>query len=248
MAQMLNGLKKLYTGEKAFERQLSLFSICGIAGLITGYLAIANQGYIEITNIQKICFTILLVIFGLFFIGYETLFMHTRTIPDIGIDSFKIAIKKIPFIIFLVGIPILITSLFTKYQYSAFCIEMFLAIPLTMLQAGFSYNYQNNDYLLLFHKFNVKDIFFLLIKRLWIVVLTYITTYFLIFIIFFIIGLISAFYYKGDINTMSMAISSQQVTIAKLSNYIASILYTYIISIGILVWDYELLKTYEREE
>ena len=47
---------------------------------------------------------------------------------------------------------------------------------------------------------------------------------------------------------MSMAISSQQVTIAKLSNYIASILYTYIISIGILVWDYELLKTYEREE
>ena len=60
MAQMLNGLKKLYTGEKAFERQLSLFSICGIAGLITGYIAIANQGYIEITNIQKICFTILL--------------------------------------------------------------------------------------------------------------------------------------------------------------------------------------------
>lgn len=248
MAQMLNGLKKLYSVEKAFERHLSLFSICGISGIFSTYIALANQGIIEISNIRKICFLILPIIFTLFFIGYETIFMHTRAIPDIDFNSFKMALKKIPFIIFLTGIPILITSLFTKYQYPAFCIETIIAIPLTMMQAGFSYNYQNSEYNLLFHKFRVKEYFFLLIKRLWIVILSYIATYFLIFAIFFVIGIIIAIYYKGNLSTISLTISSHQITIEKLSNFIASILFTYIVSIGMLTWDYELLKTYEREE
>lgn len=248
MAQMLNGLKKLYSGDKAFERQLSLFSICGIAGILSGYLNSATQGIIEISNIQKIIFTILLIIFGLFFIGYETIFMHSREIPDIDTNSFKLALKKIPFIIFLIGIPILLVSLFTKYQYTAFCIETIIAIPLTMMQAGFSYNYNNSEYNLLFHKFRVKEYFLLLIKRLWVVLLSYITTYFTIFIIFFIIGIIIAIYYSGNLNTISLTISSQQIAIEKLSNYIASILFTYILSIGILTWDYEILKTYEVEK
>lgn len=248
MAQMLNGLKKLYSGDKAFERQLSLFSICGIAGILSGYLNLATQGIIEISNIQKIIFTILLIVFGLFFIGYETIFMHSREIPDIDTNSFKLALKKIPFIIFLIGIPILLVSLFTKYQYTAFCIETIIAIPLTMMQAGFSYNYNNNEYNLLFHKFRVKEYFLLLIKRIWVVLLSYITTYFTIFVIFFIIGIIIAIYYSGNLNTISLTISSQQIAIEKLSNYIASILFTYILSIGILTWDYEILKTYEVEK
>lgn len=248
MAQMLNGLKKIYSGEKAFERHISLFSICGIAGILNAYIVLANQSLIDISNIQKICFTILLIIFGMFFIGYETIFMHSREIPDIDSNSFKLALKKIPFIIFLIGIPILLVSLFTKYQYTAFCIETIIAIPLTMMQAGFSYNYEDKGYDLLFHKFRVKEYFLILVKRLWLVILSYITTYFIIFIIFFIIGLITAFYYKGDINTMTLFISSQQTIIEKLSNIIASILFMYTISIGILIWDYEVLKTYEREE
>ena len=89
MAQMLNGLKKIYSGEKAFERHISLFSICGIAGILNAYIALANQGLIDISNIQKICFTILLIIFGMFFIGYETIFMHSREIPDIDSNSFN---------------------------------------------------------------------------------------------------------------------------------------------------------------
>ena len=248
MSQMINGLKKIYSGEKAFERHLSLFSICGIAGILSGYINLATQGIIEISNIQKIVFTILLIIFGLFFIGYETTFMHSREIPDIDSNSFKLALKKIPFIVFLIGIPILLISLFTKYQYTAFCIETIIAIPLTMMQAGFSYNYNNSEYNLLFHKFRVKEYFLLLIKRLWIVILSYITTYFIIFVIFFVIGIIIAIYYSGNLNTISLTISSQQIAIEKLSNYIASILFTYIISIGILTWDYEILKTYEVEK
>lgn len=248
MTQMLEGLKKLYSGDKAFERQLSLFSICGIAGILSGYLNLVTQGIIEISNIQKIIFTILLIIFGLFFIGYETIFMHSREIPDIDTNSFKLALKKIPFIIFLIGIPILLVSLFTKYQYTAFCIETIIAIPLTMMQAGFSYNYNNSEYNLLLHKFRVKEYFLLLIKRLWIVLLSYITTYFTIFVIFFVIGIIIAIYYKGNLSTISLMISSQQIAIEKLSNYIASVLFTYILSIGILTWDYEILKTYEVEK
>lgn len=248
MTQMLEGLKKLYCGEKAFERHLSLFSICGIVGIFSAYIALANQEIIEISNIQKLGFATIPIIFTLFFIGYETIFMHTREIPDISLDSFKIALKKIPLIISLISICILIISLFTKYQYPAFCGEMIIAIPLTMMQAGFSYNYNNSEYKLLFHKFRVKEYFLLLIKRLWIVILSYITTYFLIFVIFFVIGIIIAIYYKGNLSTISLTISSQQVTVEKLSNYIASILFTYIVSIGMLTWDYELLKTYEREE
>lgn len=248
MSQMINGLKKIYSGEKAFERHLSFFSICGIAGIFSTYIALANQGIIEIPNIQKICFVILPIIFTLFFIGYETIFMHTREIPDVNIETFKLALRKIPFIVFLIGIPILITSLYTKYQYPAFCIETIVAIPLTMMQAGFSYNYKNEECKLLFNKFRVKEYFFMLIKRLWIVILSYITTYFLIFVIFFVIGIIIAIHYKGNLSTISLTISSQQIAIEKLSNYIAGILFTYIASIGILTWDYELLKTYEREE
>ena len=69
-----------------------------------------------------------------------------------------------------------------------------------------------------------------------------------IFIIFFIIGIVLAIYFKGDINTITLTISAQQTAVAKLSNYITSILLIYTLSIGVLVWDYEMLKTYESEE
>ena len=117
-----------------------------------------------------------------------------------------------------------------------------------MLQAGFSYNYRNNDAGILFRKFRVKEYFMLLIKRLWVVIVSHIVTFVFIFIIFFIIGIVLAIYFKGDINTITLTISAQQTAVAKLSNYITSILLIYTLSIGVLVWDYEMLKTYESEE
>ena len=145
MSQMIKGLKKLYTGKNALPRQISLFSICGITGLLNGYLALDAQGILEVNIYQKIIFTALLIIFALFFTGYETIFMHVREIPDIDMQSFKVSVKKIPFIIFIIGIPFLLISLYTKYQYPSFCVETLIAIPLTMMQAGFSYNYKNNE-------------------------------------------------------------------------------------------------------
>ena len=69
-----------------------------------------------------------------------------------------------------------------------------------------------------------------------------------IFLIFFVIGITAAVSYKWNISALSLAISSQQTTIAKLSNYITSILLIYTLSIGTLVWDYEMLKMYEDDE
>ena len=104
MAKMFEALNILYTGKDAINRQICLFSICGIIGLLNGYLALGEQNLNEVLLWQKILFGILILIFGLFLIGYETVFMHTRELPDINFDIFKIGIKKIPFIIFLIGI------------------------------------------------------------------------------------------------------------------------------------------------
>ena len=145
MTQMINGLKKLFSGSNALPRQISFFSICGIAGLLNGYFALETQGLIEVSIYQKVIFATLLTIFGLFFIGFEILFMHDRELPDIDISSFKIAVKKIPFFVFLITLPFLLISLFTQYQYPAFCIETVISIPLTMIQAGFSYNYKKDE-------------------------------------------------------------------------------------------------------
>ena len=101
---MINGLKKLFSGSNALPRQISFFSICGIAGLLNGYFALETQGLIEVSIYQKVIFATLLTIFGLFFIGFEILFMHDRELPDIDISSFKIAVKKIPFFVFLIKI------------------------------------------------------------------------------------------------------------------------------------------------
>ncbi len=248
MTQMINGLKKLFSGSNALHRQISFFSICGIAGLLNGYFALETQGLIEVSIYQKVIFATLLTIFGLFFIGFEILFMHDRMLPDVDISSFIAAVKKIPFLIFLITLPFLLISLFTKYQYTAFCIETVISIPLTMIQAGFSYNYRNNEAGLLFKKFRVKEYFMLLIKKLWIVIAAHIVTFIFIFLIFFVIGITAAVSYKWNVGALSLAISSQQTTIAKLSNYITSILLIYTLSIGTLVWDYEMLKMYEDDE
>ncbi len=247
MAKMREALACLYKGENALPRQICLFSICGVAGLINGYMSLVEQYYNDANIYLKIGLAVLIILFSFFIVGFETEFLHTRKIPDSDMNIFKIAAKKIPFIIFLICIPLYMISIFSKYQYLAFCIETLLAIPLTMMQAGFSYNFENADAFKLFHKFNVKDYFMLLIKRLWVVIAAYAITLFAVFVIFFITGLTIALFFKGDINSITLALSAQQTQLAKLSNYITAILLIYTLAIGILVWDYELIKTYEEK-
>lgn len=243
---MIEGIKKVFCGKDALTRQISLFSVCGIAGLINGYFILYSGNMNDMGLLAKILLTILLIIFALFFTGYEVIFLKERELPDIDMRSFKIALKKIPFIVFLAGVPILLVSLYTKYSAAAFLIQALFALPLTMMQAGFSYNYDNNDAEKLFEKFVLKDYFVLFFKWLLVIGICYFLTLVLIFLIFLIGGLVLVIMHKGDANSIALLISSQQTAIAKMANYLTGILLVYLLSIGTLVWDYDLIKTYEK--
>lgn len=243
---MLEGIKRVFSGKDVLERQISLFSVCGIAGLINGYFALNSQSMGEMSIALKFVLTALLVIFALFFTGYEIIFLKERQLPEIDMRSFKIAFNKIPFIVFLIGVPILITSLFTKYSILVFCAEALLTIPMTMAQAGFSYNYDNQDFNLLFKNFKLKDYFVLLLKWLLVLCICYLITLFVIFVIFLFAGIVLIVKYHADSNAIALLIMSNQIAISKLANYLTGIILIYLLSIGSLAWDYEVIKTYEK--
>ena len=244
---MIEGLKKLYTGEKAFSRQLILFSICGSLGLFNAFIGFEKQGLVEVTQLHKYIYFVLWMIFMFFLTGYETLFLHERHIPDIDLRSLKIVFNKILFFVFLISIPLALVSFkFQAYTSVAFALEIILSIPLTMLQAGYSYNFKESDACMFFARLCIKEYFILMLKRLWIICLAYIITFGFVFLLFFTVGLVIALIYKGDFNTIGLIISSQQLVIAKLSSFIAGVVLIYALTVGTLVWDYELIKTFER--
>lgn len=244
MAKMCEGFSRLFSGKEAFPRQLTLFSICGIIGLMQGCFA---HGEIDLK--WKYTIAIVSLIYTSFLTGYEILFMKERIVPDIDLRSFTILKNKIPLIVFLVCIPLTLTPiLFPHFQKTALCLEAILAIPLTMMQAGFSYNFNNNDWNMLFKNFKISDYILLFIKRLWVIILAYMITYALIFFIFFAIGFVIAILHKGDLSEIGMAISSGEYSIKALATYMTGILIMYSLTIGTLVWDYEVIKTFESEK
>ena len=243
MAKMCEGFVNLFASKEAFSRQITLFSICGMIGLLQGYIALG-----ETDIIWKYILAIVSIIYTLFITGYEILFMKEREIPDVDLRSIKLLRNKIPFIVFIVCIPLSMVSLFAPhYQHLAFCIEAFLAVPLTMLQAGFSYNFADKDWNILFKNFKISDYILLFLKRIWIIILAYATTYTSIFCIFFAIGFIMALVYKGNLTEIGLVISSGEYAIKAIATYMTGILMVYTLTIGTLIWDYELIKTYERE-
>ncbi len=243
---MIEGIKRVFKGKELLARQIALFSICEIAGLIKGYFALNTQNMSEMALGLKITFTVLLIIFALFFTGYEILFLKERELPEIDMRSFKIALNKVPFIVFLIGVPILIASLYTKYSVIVFCAEALLTVPMTMAQAGFSYNCDNNDFTLLFKKFNIKDYLLLLVKWFLVIGVCYLITLFIIFVVFLIGGIILVIQNHADANAIALLITGNQIAIAKLANYLTGIILIYLLSIGSLAWDYEVIKTYEK--
>lgn len=245
---MIDGLKRLYGGEKIFSCQLTLFSICGIIGLLNAYVSLEKSYLAEVTSIQKIAFVILWIVFAAFLTGYETLFLNERKLPEIDIRSLRLVLNKTLFFVFVISSLLgLFVMFFPKYTFVAFFVEICLFVPLTMLQAGFSYNFKDCDAGMLFVKFGMKEYFTLVLKRLWIIIVAYILTYFFVFLIFFIAGFIISLIHSGDASSAGLVISAQQVAISKLSNFISGILLTYFLTVGTLAWDYELITTYEDE-
>ena len=172
MAKMSEGFVNILSGKDVFQRQLTLFSICGIIGLFQSYILIENAGVM-----YRYILAIISILFTFFLTGYEIIFMKERELPDADVRSFKIMSNKIPLLVFFVCVPLTLASIFTKYQNLAFCIEAILAVPLTMMQAGFSYNFSDRDWNILFKVFKFGDYISLFFKRMWIIILAYAVTF-----------------------------------------------------------------------
>ena len=56
-----------------------------------------------------------------------------------------------------------------------------------------------------------------------------------------------ALVYKGNLTEIGLVISSGEYAIKAIATYMTGILMVYTLTIGTLIWDYELIKTYERE-
>lgn len=240
---MIEGLKKLYSGENAFQRHIVLFSICGIVGLFEAYVQM-NPGRLE-----NIGMFLLSILFEFFVCGYETIFLKERELPETDLRSLKLVLKKPILIVFLAGIPLLyLTKFHPRYASIAFLLEILLVVPLTTIQAGYSYNYDEHEAFEFWYKIRFFDYFSLMFKRIWVIICSYAIVFISIFILFFIVGFTCAFIFRGDIASLSLIMSSQQDIIYKLSNYFSMIAIVYILTIGTLVWDYELITMKERTD
>lgn len=240
---------KLFKGENAFSRHLSLFSLCGIIGLYDSY--VLNNGLESLDIIQKTGYTIVWILYSLYFVGYETIFMHERNLPEIDLNPLKRIFNKPLLIVVGVSILLLTAKILPEYLGVAFILEILLAVPLTAIQAGFSYNYNSDDVWNYVKRFSLNDYFSLLFKRILFFICTYILVSAIIFVIFFVFGFVIGFggvaFHLFEAADVSLMIGSLQAIITKLSNYISGILFVYLLSITCLVWDYELIRMKERE-
>ena len=243
--KMLEGIKRIYSGREVFSRHLTLFSLCGIFGLLD--MCVTVEGIEGIDIFAKFLYLLAWFVFSVFIVGYEVVFLHERELPDIDFRPFQLFFQK-PLILFLIFvIPMTFAKIFPEYLRVAFATEMLLAIPLTMIQSGYSYNYNSEEAYKLFEKPSIKHYIALFFKRIWVFIFAYILVSFIVFLIFFFYGTILAIIHSGDMETVGMILSSNQFMITKLSNFITGILLIYFLTISTLVWDYELIKTYEKD-
>ena len=243
--KMLEGIRKIFGGKEALSRHITLFSLCGIFGLID--VCATVEGINSIGTLSKSLYLLSWFLFSVFIIGYEVMFLHERELPDINFKPFQLFFQK-PLIFFLFFvIPMTLAKIFPDYLRVAFATEMLLAIPLTMIQSGYSYNYNSEEAYKLFDNPSIKHYIVLFFKRLWVFLLAYLLVSFIVFLIFFFYGTVIAIIHSGNMETVGMILSSNQFTITKLSNFITGILLIYFLTISTLVWDYELIKTYEKD-
>ena len=71
----------------------------------------------------------------------------------------------------------------------------------------------------------------------------------LLLVIAIVIGItVSNLKFRGDLTEIGLIISSKEYAIKTIATFMTGILMVYTLTIGTLIWDYELIKTYEREE
>lgn len=238
-------LQKVFNGNSNISRQLTLFSICGILGLVDVYVML--NGFSNIGLVKQIGYIACWVLFLLYFTGYETLFLQQRELPEIDLKPFKIMCSKTLLAVFAFILAIFVLRLTVVGGKLMLLCDMLLAIPLVAIQAGYSYNFDECDAFKLIKRIDVKDFFILLFKRIGVMTVSYLIA--LITIITALVGLAIGILIvsKGEPSVLLYSITAQQTVLAKLVVFIAAILLEYVLVNGSLMWDYELIKTLENK-
>lgn len=237
---------KVFGGNKSISRQLTLFSICGILGLAEIYVMLS--GFDNLALWAQICYIALWLLFILFFTGYEVIFLNERELPEIDMRSYKIVFSKVLLAVVAFQLAIFALKLTTINAWFMLFCDILIAIPLVAIQAGYSYNFSEEEAFSLLKRTTLKDFIFLFFKRAFIIFMSY----FLVFITVIIalvglaIGILIAS--KGSSEAILYVFTSQQVILAKLVMYVAGVLLCYTLTNGALMWDYELIKTYENKQ
>ena len=246
MAYLKEGIKKTFSGTDVLARHITLFSVCGIAALAEIFIGFAKQDLTVITIKQKVICSLIILLFTLFFTGYEVLFMKEREIPDIDMKVFKIFSNKIMFFVFFINAIITAMSIWTNFEYPLFISGFLLIVPLTMLQTGFSYNFDECGAFEFLKKFNLKDYIILSLKALWVFLVCNLVALGIVFVIILIALLIYLLVNHAEMLSAFMNIISHQIIITKLFYYLNGIVLTYVLTLGNLAWDYELIRTFEK--
>lgn len=66
MSKMLEGIKTIYSGNNVLNKHIQLFSLCGIIGIMAGYLSLVTQGINEIKPLDKGVIILVQIIWLLF--------------------------------------------------------------------------------------------------------------------------------------------------------------------------------------
>lgn len=239
-------IPKIFGGNASITRQLTLFSICGIMGLADIYVIL--NGFWNLALWAQITYVVLWLLFIMFFTGFEVIFLHERELPEADFRSFKIVFSKVLLAVVLFQVAIFALKLLIIDSWVIMFFDTLIAIPLVALQAGYSYNFDENDAFSLLKRTNLKDFILLFIKRVFVILVSYIIVFFIVVtaLIGLAIGILIAS--KGSSEAILYVFSSQQLILARLVLYVAGILLCYVVTNATLMWDFELIKTYESKE
>lgn len=234
-------LQRIFLGKNIITKHISLFALCGISGILEVYLLMN-----KFTFPVGVLFAGIIIFLELYFTGYETLFMQKRELPEFDMLPLKIALKKLPLFVFLVSLLFLGLS-FVPDKYSViFTLGILVSIPLSILQAGFSYNFENKDAFEFIQKFSGKDYFILFLKKIVIIFLCDAMIFVLMLAAIIVFGIAYALLHGGNVTQLLSLILSHHDASVKLVAYVFGVLMSYIVFCGFLAWDYELIKMKEN--
>ncbi len=239
-------ITKILGGNNNISRQLTLFSICGILGLAETYVDL--NGFWNLALWTQIAYVVLWLLFIMFFTGFEVIFLRERELPEIDFRSLKVVFSTLLLSVVLFQSAVFVLKFADLNNWVLTLFDVLIAIPLVALQAGYSYNFDENEAFAFLKRTDLKDFLLLFLKRIFVILVSFIIVFFIVTtaLVGLAIGILIAS--KGSSEAIIYVFLSQQVILTRLVIYLAGILLSYVIANGALMWDYELIKTYENKQ